>query len=217
MKVLNIEVRRRHLAAVTFSENFERIENADYEGQKLLVDREILNRCEIKPDTELSLDEIKELVLVSECFRAKEKAVWYLSKGDLSEKGLYDKLRKNFSEKASAFALQQMVKRGYIDDRRYAENLLRILTERKVSSRAAVGKMLEKGVPMTIIKEVSEGTRNTDAERAEALLLTKYKNKMSNEDDLRRTVAALMRRGFVYSDIKTALNMFASGNEEKNG
>lgn len=214
MKVTDIAPRRRHLAAVSLFPGPEKIKEAEYEGDNILIDVEILKRCNILKGSELSLAELKELIFVSECYRAKERAVWYLSKGDLSEKALFDKLNRGFSQKASAFAVAQMVKRGYIDDKRYAENLARRLAEKNVSGNAAVGKMLQKGVPLELAKQVLKDYKSTDCDKAYNLLTCKYKNKLSNEDDLRRTIAALQRRGFSHSDIRTALNRVSNENEE---
>ena len=162
MRVLEIGIRRRHLAALTLSPLPPKIDCAEYENDRLLIDREILDRCKIKKGSALSFEEVKELVFVSESYRAKQRAIWYLSKSDLSEKGLYNKLRRSFSDKASAFATEQMIKRGYVDDRRYAENLARILSEKNISANAAVGKMLEKGLELTLAKEVLENYKSSD-------------------------------------------------------
>ena len=120
MQVVNIAVRRKCLYAITLDPPPpEGLEGAEYEGQNILVDKTILSRCDIKKGTQLNLDELKSLCLVSESYRAKNKAIWYLSRTDYSEKFLYDKLRRTFSQKASAFAVQQMVKKGYVNDEKY--------------------------------------------------------------------------------------------------
>lgn len=214
MKVLDIAVRRRHLAALSFFPVPEKIDGAEYEGEKILIDREILKRCEIFKNVELSLEELKDLVFVSECYRAKERAVWYLSRGDLSEKALFDKLKKHFSEKSAAFAVAQMIKRGYVDNKRYAENLAVSLSQKNVSASAAVGKMLGKGLPLDLAKEVLAEYKNTDSDKVYKLLNTKYKSKLENSDDVRRTVMALQRRGFSYGDIRAALKRISNENEE---
>jgi SOS response regulatory protein OraA/RecX len=204
MKITEIGIRRRHLAAISLYPAPEKIEGADYEKDKILIDREILSRCKIVKDTELSLEDLKQLVHVSECYRAKNRAIWYLSKNDISEKALFEKLTKNFSEKASAFAVEQMVKRGYVDDRRYAENMVRLLNAKNISGRGAITKMLSKGIPLETAKDVLEGYKDDDVIRACNLLKTKYKNKLT-EEDLNKTIAALSRRGFSYQTIKSAI------------
>lgn len=216
MKVTNIETRRRHLAAVSLYPQGEKIETAEYEGEKLLIDREILRRCGIEIGTELEAKEVEELTFVSESYRAKERAVWYLSKSDTTEKALFEKLCRNFSQKAAAFAVAQMVKKGYLNDRRFAENYANSLINRNVSKRAALGKLLQKGVTLDMAKDVLSKRQEDESLAALALLETKYKNKLSNEDGIRKTIAALARRGFSYSDIKTALEEF-SKKEDING
>ncbi len=210
MKVMEIGIRRRHLAALTLMPAPKEIKGAEYEGDKLLIDREILERCNIKKGSELSLEDVRELVLVSESYRAKQRALWYLSRSDISEKSLYNKLRRGFSEKASAFATEQMVKRGYLDDRRFAENLSRSLSEHNISANAAVGKMLEKGLEMELIKDVLKGYKDHDTNRIVNLLGTKYKNKMGDEAAIQKTIAALARRGFSFDNIKEAIRIISS-------
>lgn len=202
------------MAAVSFDVFCGEIENAEYESEKLLIDREILKRLQIEKGSELTLDEIKDLVFVSQCYRAKNKAVWYLSQSDLSKKALYDKLLRTYSQKASAFAVEQMLKKGYLNDERYAENLAHRLFSQNVSVKAAVGKMLAKGVDLDLAKKAVAEYKDDNYLSAYRLLITKYKNKLSNEDDVRRTVQALLRRGFSYTDVKSALEKVKSSADE---
>lgn len=207
MKVVLIATRRRGLSAVSFFPAPPKdIPGAEYEDERVLIDRVILGRCNINIGTELSENDLKELVYVSECYRAKQRAVYYLSQGDLSAKGLNDKLKRNFSERASAFAVAQMIKKGYLDDERYAERLIGQLQAKNLSQRAIVNKLYLKGISNEIAKKMLERDElaPSDAERAESLIISKYKNKISDEVGIKRTFAALQRRGFSYSDIKKA-------------
>lgn len=208
MRVLEIATRRRGLAALQLEPAPARdIPGAVYENETVLIDRVILSRCDIGKGTELGEADLRELVLVSESYRAKQRAIWILSQGDASEQALYDKLCRNFTEPAAAFAVGQMVKKGYLNDRAYAERLIAKCKEKRLSRRATQSCLFEKGVPAAIVKEVMEqaGLQDSEVERAVALLQTKYKNKLADEEGIRKTVAALQRRGFSYSDIKTAL------------
>lgn len=209
MQIIDICTRRRGLAAVELSPppNPD-IAGAEYEGERLLLDREILSRCSIKKGMTLSTDELNQLVYVSECYRAKQKAVWCLSRSDYSEKTLYDKLCQSYTAKASAFAVEQMIRKGYVDDRKYADRLIEKLKNKNTSYRAIKNKLMQKGVSMQVAQAALEnaGLMQSDVERATLLLETKYKNKLADENNIRKTIAALQRRGFSYSDIKTALD-----------
>ena len=117
MTVCEIAIRRKSRVAISLlPPPPPNIEGAEYEGEKLLIDKTISARCNITKNAELSLEDIKQLVYVSECYRAKQRAIWLLSGQDYSEKGLFEKLTKNFTPKASAFAVSQMVERRFIND-----------------------------------------------------------------------------------------------------
>ncbi len=208
MLVVEIAPRRRGLALIRLSPPPPLgIDGAEYEKEQLLVDREILARCGINCNQELSEADVRELVRVSEAYRAKQRAVWFLSQGDLSERALYDKLCRNFTERAAAFAVAQMVEKGYINDYNYAERLIVKCKEKNLSKRAIKNQLFLKGVPTEIANTVLSNASLEESEisRAVALLKTKYKNKINTEEEIRKTVAALVRRGFSYSNIKTAL------------
>ena len=57
-----------------------------------------------------------------------------------------------------------------------------------------------------LLKE-DEDLAVTDLSRAVELLKAKYINKIGDEEGRKKTFAALMRRGFSYSDIKKAFEL----------
>lgn len=208
MTVTDLGIRRKGLAAVTFSPPPPAdLYGAEYEGERLLIDREIIARCDLKKGAVFSEDDIKQLVFVNQCYRAKTRAVYYLSRRDYSEKGLYDKLCKDFIPKAAAFAVEQMKNKGFLNDERYALNLIQNLRGKNRSGRDILNKLCLKGVPRDLaVRLIGENQLAlTDKERAKALITAKYLNKIRDEDDRRKTVQALLRRGFPFADIKTAL------------
>lgn len=209
MKVVDIAIRRKGLAAVGFSPSPSKsIANAEYEGERILLDREILSRLNIKIGDQLSDDDLEKLVLASESYRAKQRAIWLLASRDYSKKALTDKLRQKFSKEASLFALEQMVKRGYLNEERLALNLLEKYSALNLSLKQMRAKLFEKGLEKEVIEKVLLGTHPEDSEysRLEALIESKYKTKLQNEEGIRKTVDALRRRGFSFSNIKKALS-----------
>lgn len=207
MIVQSLSPRKRFLCAVALlpppdPQEFE----ADYEGERLLLDRRILERCGVVVGLQLNDEDLTTLIKTSECYRAKQRAIWYLSRSDCCSKGLYNKLRRYFKEYAAEFAVKQMNDLGYLNDRDYAHRLAdSLLTYGGLSIRAARGKMLQKGVEKTLADEVLEDFDVNSKELILKLIDKKYKNKLSDEDDKRRTIAALQRRGFSFSDIRSAL------------
>ena len=208
MTVLEVAPRRRHRVAVTLSPSPEvGLEGAEYEGEKLLIDKVIAARCDIVKGAVLSAEDVKQLVFVSECYRAKERAVWLLSGQDYSEKGLYQKLIKTYTKKAAAFAVAQMQKKGFISDEKFAAALVLKCKAKNMSKRQMAEKLAQKGISNEISDSLLKGQEDvsaTDASRAAELIKAKYINKIGDEENRKKTFSALQRRGFSYSDIKKA-------------
>ena len=211
MTVLDVALRRKHRVAVTLSPPPKQgVLGAEYEGEKLLIDKVIAARCDIVKGAELSEADLSELIYVSECYRAKERAIWHLSGQDYSEKGLYNKLIKTFTPKAAAFAIAQMQKKGFINDEKYAANLVLKFKSKNLSKRQMAEKLMQNGISKEIsnkLLKVDEDLSATDVSRAAELLKAKYINKIGDEEGRKKTFAALMRRGFSYSDIKKAFEL----------
>ena len=208
MTVVDVSPRRKNRVAITLSPPPEaNYEGAEYEGEKLLIDKLIAARCDIVKGAALSIADVKQLIFVSECYRAKERAVWLLSGQDYSEKALYNKLTKTYTKKAAAFAVAQMQKKGYINDAKFAAALILKCKSKNMSKRQMAEKLAQNGISKEIsdrLLKVEEDLSATDAFRAAELIKNKYINKIDNEEGRKKTFGALMRRGFSYSDIKKA-------------
>ena len=128
---------------------------------------------------------------------------------DYSEKALYDKLvQKGFDKKASSAVVAKLVELGLLNDHRYAENLAVRLADQGNSKRAALQKMLSKGVTYDLAKEVLSETETDEVRRILTLIEKKYSAKLQDPDNFQKVYAALVRRGFSYGDVKTALKKY---------
>lgn len=211
MRVVNIAPRRRLRVAVTLSPPPKAgIAGAEYEGENLLIDKEIARRCEIVVGTDLTEEDVNQLVLASESYRAKARAVWLLSRQDYSEKALYQKLCKTYTKKASAFAVSQMLKKGYINDERFAKRLISSCVAKNMSERQISEKLFQNGISAEISNSLlkkNENISKTELCRALELIRSKYINKIGDENSRKKTFNALLRRGFSVADIKNALSL----------
>ena len=157
--------------------------------------------------------------------QARQRALGWLTDRDFSSNGLYEKLRRTYTDQAAAQVVAEMVQLQYVDDERYARNLVRSLYGQHRSRRFIAGKLAEKGVERSlaarILDEVYEQWQQelteeaeyypdesavTDPETAAALALIEksYQRKLQDgRPDL--VLAALQRRGFSYRAAKAAL------------
>lgn len=173
------------------------------------LDTETLLTERLKPGDEIDDDQLFELIFKSDCKRAKERAMWLISYRDYSEKELSQKLSKDFSEQAVNTAVQRLKELGLIDDEVYAKRYAESLSLKHLSSRQIAVKLRQKGIDRDLTEEAVEDLSLDEKDEIRCLITKKYFNKLSDEDSLRRTVAALQRRGFSYSDIKSVLEEFA--------
>ena len=178
-------------------------------GEKVLIDKDVCAEQSLMSDMEIDPDFLEELKFQLDYVRAKSRALWYLDRMDYSEKALYDKLvLKGFDKKASSAVVAKLVELGLLNDRRYAEHLAEKLTQQGNSQRAALQKMLLKGVPYDLAKETLSETETDEVGQILALIEKKYSGKLSDPDNFQKVYAALVRRGFSYGDVKTALKKY---------
>lgn len=201
MKIIALQNRRKGLTALKLED-----------GSDLIIDTEIVIMRDIRPG--IDIDDPVALLYDSDYKRAKSRALWYLSRGDHSEKALYDKLVSGgFSEEASAAAVERMTELDLIDDERYARRLAEYLSASGTSRREIYFKLINKGIPSSVAREITEEDDSDECEKIKILIETKYSKKLDTEEGVQKVFAALVRKGFSFSDIKDA---FKAYNEEIN-
>ena len=82
-------------------------------------------------------------------------------------------------------------------------------------SRSGIkSELLRKGISAGIIQDVLESLEIDPAKEIEVLIEKKYYRYLDDEKGLRKTVAALQRLGYSWSDIKSAIRKYTDGREE---
>lgn len=204
MLITAIEPRRKGLSAVYIDGEFA-----------MKLDTQTLLEQHIKPGSELSDEELHELIEQSDTRRAKEKALNLISYRDHSKKELTDKIKRTCSEQAAQAAADRMEELGLIDDEAYARRLAQELVYKKhLSHTAASYKLREKGVGRELIEQILSEYEVPAQEQIKALLKGKYANKIADDKSRRRTVAALQRMGYRWGDIGPVLEELAPLEEE---
>ncbi len=162
----------------------------------------------IKNGTEINEDEWQALVAAINYRKAVNKCFDLLSRRDHSIKELRTKLLHTVDAESADKAIDHMLELGYLNDEKYAAALFRHLTENKNMSAPFIRQeMLKRGVPSDIVTDImSEAVIDNVASITE-LIVKKYRTKLLAENGKEKVIAALMRKGFSYSDIKTAFRM----------
>lgn len=158
--------------------------------------------------TLLTVQELEQLRLEDELLSAKDTAMGILSRSAQSSGMLWDKLSRYYSEASVEGAIARMTELGLVDDTDYAMRLARDCINLRGYSMVRLRQELrrKKLPPNAVEAAIEQFEERDESDPIIELVLKKYRAKIFDADGLRKTIAALMRRGFSYSDIKTALN-----------
>lgn len=158
----------------------------------------------------------EELALLGESAekrRAYNCAVGYLSRRDHSAKELLLKLRQKGYKESAEYAVEKLRSEGYVDDERFARMYLReLINIKKYGKRRIEQELYRKGVDREIVSLVLEEAEFGEEELC-ALINRKYLRYLSDEKGIKKTVASLMRMGYSFGEIKSALKRIAEEEE----
>ena len=160
------------------------------------------------PDQELAviLDEVVGR-------RARLRCLNLLKSMDRTEAQLRERLsRDGYPDKIADGAIAYAASYHYIDDRRYAETYVRQQSGKKSSMQIRYA-LMQRGISRELVSEVmdsglseTEGSENPDLSVIRSLARKRHFDpETADEDQSRRFLQYLMRRGFRISQIREAL------------
>ncbi|MBQ8925369.1 MAG: regulatory protein RecX [Clostridia bacterium] len=177
--------------------------------------------CGIKNGAEITPEQLDELLTESARRKMMNKALDLLSMRDYSRRELSDKLVTKAWEKKeqkdmdlgtlkqqASDICDRLEELGLLNEERFARSYVDELIRRKHLSKSGLKTaLIQKGVPRDIIETVLEEVDVDPVEQVRELLSTKFKNRdLSDEKQKTRTVNALLRLGYRYSEINAAMD-----------
>ncbi len=143
--------------------------------------------------------------------RGKERALYYLKSSDKTEMQMRKKLKEGYyPEEVIHRIMEFLLKYGYIDDARYAENYISYNRKRKsvVNMRNDLAiKGVSRDVIDAVLEECSEEQQQNEEQIIESYCAKKLKPDMS-EKDIDKFMMSLLRKGFKYDLIKSTVRKF---------
>lgn len=162
---------------------------------------------------EVDREELALLGERAEKRRAYNCAVSYLSRRDHSASELLLKLRQKGYKETAEYAVEKLQSEGYVDDERFARMYVReLINIKKYGKRRIEQELYRKGVDREIISLVLEEAEFGEGELCD-LINRKYLRYLSDEKGIKKTVASLMRMGYSFGEIRSALKRFAEEEE----
>ncbi len=189
-------------------------------GAEQPIDKTVWEESALRVGSSLSDEQLTALCALSDKRRAENKAVFLLSKRDLSRKELEDKLcrekgRYCADKRATAeTAAARMQELGYVNDEAYAVRTAESLRRVKGFPRRRIEEELYKrGLSRDDIRTARENLPDDDTDLALAFLRKKRYTVPESTEGVQRIAAAMARFGFDGSTIRRALALWQ---EEQN-
>lgn len=177
--------------------------------------------CGIKSGAEITPEQLDELLSESARRKMMNKALDLLSMRDYSRRELSDKLVTKAWEKKeqkdmdlgslkqqASDICDRLEELGLLNEERFARSYVDELLRRKHLSKSGLKTaLIQKGVQRDIIETVLEEVEVDPVEQVRELLATKFKTRdLSDEKQRTRTVNALLRLGYRFSEINAAMD-----------
>lgn len=167
---------------------------------------------------EINEEELTELLDAVSFRRAYNKGLDLLSHRPHGTKELVKKLCEKGHEKESAEkACDRLLELGLLNDEEFARLLANELYERKgYGIKRIKQELVFRGIEREIAENAIESLDIDTQTRIILVIKKKYLNKINDEKGRKRAIDGLMRLGYSYLDIKTALNSISEFCEEEN-
>lgn len=202
MLITAIEPRRKAMSALYLDGEF--VMNLD---ARTLIE----NRFDV--GVQITDEQLREIIRLSNERRAKDKALWLISYRDHSKKELVDKIKRTCDEQAAEKAVERMEELGLINDEDYARRCAHSLIFTKLmSKKSAVFELVRRGIDRELASELVDEIEVDSCEQIRAVIEKKYK-RISDEKTKRRAFAALNRLGYSFDDIRKVLEEYEEHEE----
>lgn len=167
---------------------------------------------------EINEEELTELFDAVSFRRAYNKGLDLLSRRPHGTKELIKKLcEKGHGKEPAEKACDRLLELGLLNDEEFARLLANELYERKGYGIKRINQeLIFRGIDREIAENTIESLDIDTQTRIILVIKKKYINKINDEKGRKRAIDGLMRLGYSYSDIKSALNSISDFCEEEN-
>lgn len=180
-----------------------------------MVHSEIVLKKQLKAGMIISDQDLIDIKYMSDFRRGRERALYLLEYRDHSAKELFDKLKKNIDEDVANDVLKKMQHLSLIDDEKYAKRYAQTLKNKGYGEIRIKNELYKKGIdPLLISDVINEVIDNDPVNDIVEIINKKYYKSLFDEKGKRRSINALLRLGYSWSDIKAAFNLVCDGKDD---
>lgn len=158
---------------------------------------------------EISAEELDSLEEQINIRKAYNKGIDLLSRRAHSKKELIDKIKRTVDEKYAIIAVDKLEERGYVNDSEFARAYYRYLYEGKHYAKKRIFyELYLKGISRDTAESVAYEFEDDPVQSAKDLIGKKYLRYLADEKGRRKVFNALVRLGYSYSDIRSAMSEY---------
>ena len=189
---------------------------ADLEdGSKLQVNLALVADHSLFTGRELTDEELENLRTDAEKTDQKARALRMLGARNMSAREIKDRLMQKGAEEDQADeTVEWLQKLGYINDREYAGMIVRHYAAKGYGRRKISDELYRRGIDRQLRDEMMEQIPEPD-DAIDNLIMKRLKGEKPDQKELKRTTDMLMRRGFSWEEIKSALRRYEIEAEEE--
>jgi regulatory protein len=180
------------------------------DGEEVLIDTETLLLSGIRVGQTMSEEELEQLKDRSNYNRAYEKALYLLEFRPHSRQELLTKILREYPEEAAMQAVRRVDELGLLNDEAYAADLAEEFLNRKgYGIHRARQELARRGIDRDLIEEVLSAVETDPEEQLRNLIRKKYKPLPTDRKGVEKVIAAMVRRGYEFSQVRHALQQLA--------
>lgn len=187
------------------------------EGFLCTLEDEVIAAHHIHAGAEVDSELLNALDFSSQCCRAKQKAYYLLGYRDHTRKELFDKLCRTVSPQAAEWVCNLLEEQRYLNDEACAQKLAAYYVRtKKMGQRRAVYELLRRGINEEMARQAILSIGADPVMQICEIIFKKYTHLLDGDYKNRsKLVAALVRRGYSFDDVRAAIDRYPEWEEEQ--
>jgi regulatory protein len=180
--------------------------------KRVYLHRDIVSKYNLREGMEIDNEQFTEILTASELRRASRRAMYLINEREYSYIELFEKLSKNYSEDICYKVADMMAAKGYVNDKRYAEEIVYSYMLCKLyGPRRVRQELYKRGIRGNTADIAIEESIDGLEERIASLIEKKYAGYLEDPDDIKlinKAKSGLVRAGYDYDDINHAVKEY---------
>ncbi len=187
--------------------------------KRVYLHRDIIDKFGLEPDSEIENDTLTDVLYSSDLRRASRRAMYLINEREYSYIQLFEKLQKNYPDEICFAVANDMAEKGYINDHRYADEIVySYMVCKCYGPRRVKQELYKRGVMGQVADMAIEREMDGLYERLLSVIEKKYSEYLDDPDDRKSVLKvknALARMGYDFDDINSAVREYMEDNSEE--